>query len=67
MDFLYKDKDGNKCAAKAWFALIMLAFCFDIVYSRYNNFAVDFSGWAVVIGAVAAIYGWRSNTKAGVK
>ena len=67
MKFLIQDKGGNNCAAKFWFALTMLSFLFDVAYSRYNAVDVDFSGWAVAIGAVAAIYGWRSKEKAGNK
>ena len=64
LDFLFKDKDGNKCLAKTAYVSMLVTVIWTIIYSTYKVQPVDFTGLATILAAAGGAYGWRSQTKA---
>lgn len=69
MNFLYTDKNGNKCAAKFVFMMFCLVFMAKILMSGMKIYGVefevaDYTGMASFLTVLAGIYGWRATTKA---
>jgi len=62
--FLFKDKNGDYCAAKTAFSLTVATCLGKILLASYTVEAIDYAGMATLIGAVGAIYFGRSHTKA---
>lgn len=68
MNELFRDIDGKVCAAKVMF--ITTVFIFQIkaiisgmVFGGWSGGTLDYSGVAMVIGALGSVYWGRSHTK----
>ena len=55
--------NGKPCLAKTAYTLAVVTTVAVIAYNTYTGMAVDYSGMAVWIGAVGAVYFGRSHDK----
>ena len=68
MGYLFRDTQGNRCAAKIVFMMFSFVFMVKILLSG-STFGtitfetVDYTGMASFLTVLAGIYGWRAQNK----